>query len=360
MTLLWIYAVFTVGVSFCCSLLEAALLSIQTASLTDESGETKSLGAKRLLDIKTSRLDDALSAILIVNTVANTLGAVLVGSEARSWARATFGAGEIEFVVGLTSVVLTLVILTFSEIVPKTLGAAYARPLSSLVGHSLFALTFGMAPILVLTRALTRWLTRGERQTISRSELTAFIETARRDGILETLEARLYGRLLQFRRVRVSDVMTPRSVAVTVPESLTAGEFLERRECGIYSRVPVYRKDRDDIVGYVLQKDILRALAKGASPDKLVGSFMRSVWYLPELVSVIDALKQSLSRREALAMVTDEHGTITGLVTREDLIETLLGTEILDESDRVADLRQIAAKIRDQRLREREKRQELI
>jgi CBS domain containing-hemolysin-like protein len=340
-SLLFLYVGFALSVSFLCSLLEAALLSSRVASLT-QLRDRGSSGARLLLNIKQRRIDDAITAILTLNTVAHTLGATLAGGQAAS----VFGSAW----VGAFSAVLTFLILVFSEIIPKTLGAVYTKRLSGFVGWTLHFLTSAMTPALLLSRAITRALTRGRRDALSRGELSTLISMATRDGAITTDESRLFANLLRFREVQVEDVMTPRTVTFMVPADGTVGEFLEQREAEAFSRIPLYSGDRDNVVGYVLQREILRAAALGYDRSRPLEDFMRPIMFIPELASISSALRQILERREPAAMVTDEHGGIAGMVTLEDLTEALLGVEIVDESDRIVDMRQAAVKLRDERL----------
>ena len=341
MSLLLLFVGFALGVSFLCSLLEAVLLSSRAASLTQRRDRGSS-GARLLLDIKRQRVDDALTAILTLNTVAHTLGATMAGAQAAK----VFGSAW----VGLFSGVLTFLILVLSEIIPKTLGTVYAKQLSGFVGWTLHILTLTMAPALRLSRAITRALTRDQRDLLSRGELSALIAMATRDGAISTDESRLFANLLRFREVQVEDVMTPRTVTFMVPAETTVGDFLAQREAEAFSRIPLYSRDRDNVVGYVLQRDILRAAAQDLDRNRPLREFMRPIIFIPELASIGSALRQILERREPAAMVTDEHGGTAGLVTLEDLTEALLGVEIVDESDRVVDMRQAAVKLRDERL----------
>jgi len=351
-TTLLLFVGFALGISFCCSLLEAALLSARMASLSERRSHG-SRGAGLLLDIKQHRIDDAISAILTLNTVANTLGATLAGAEAAD----VFGSAW----VGVFSGVLTLLILILSEIIPKTLGAVYAGPLSPAVGWSLHLLTRLMWPVLFVSRGITRLLTRGRRVGFSRGELSAVIAVATREGVITTDESRLIDNLLRFERIRVEDVMTPRTVAFMLPADSTVAELMAEPEAEVFSRIPLYRGDRDGVIGYVLQRDVLRAAARDCDPATPLERFVRPVPFIPEIISVGQALRQILERREPIAMVTDEHGGIAGLVTLEDLTETILGAEIVDESDRVADLRKAALRLRDARVeRVRHRREERI
>lgn len=338
--MLVVYVVLALGISFLCSLLESALLSARTANIS-ERAESGSRGAALLLAIKNSRLDDAISAVLTLNTISNTAGAALAGNEARALGDAW---------AGVFAAVLTLLVLFLAEIPPKTLGAVYTHQLTPFVGWTLHVLTRVMAPILVLTRGLTRLLARNHETGISRREISAVITMATQQGALEREEGAVFSNLLRFQEIKISDVMTPRTVTVMVSEEMSVADFLDDSSVEPFSRLPVFGKDKDDTVGYVLKRQVLEELVRGADRQRPIGSFLREVWYLPETGSVLKALRQFLDRREHMALVTDEHGGVSGLVTLEDLVETILGVEIMDESDRHADLRAVASEVRERRL----------
>jgi len=339
--LLLVYVGFALGISFVCSLLEATLLSSRISSL-GALATAGNRGAGKLRELKQDRIDDAISAILTINTVANTLGATLAGAQAADY----FGSRW----VGVFSGVLTFLILLISEIIPKTLGAVYSRSLSGIVGHTLQALTLVMTPVLLLSRAITRVLTRGRKLTVSRGELSALIETATQDGAISDQEARLFANLLRFNDVQVEDVMTPRTVTLMLPAKTTIEELLRRRDADAFSRIPLYEDSRDNVVGYVLQRDVWQAVARNGRRSRALTDFMRPISFIPELATVGAALRQMLDRRESIAMATDEYGGVAGLVTLEDITETILGVEIVDESDRVVDMRDSAMRLREVRL----------
>lgn len=341
MNLLLVYIGLAVGVSFFCSLLEAALLSSRNSSLTEQR-DAGSSGAALLLDLKQQRVDDAISAILMLNTVANTLGATLAGAQAAK----VFGSAW----VGLFSTALVFLILVVSEIIPKTLGAVYSKSLSGFVGWSLHVLTRVMSPALVLSRQLTRLLTREQSLSYSRGELSATIADAAKDGVISPAASKIFDNLLQFDEVRVEDVMTPRTVAFMLPSNATIEELLNDHEAEAFSRIPLYGEDQDDVIGYVLQREVLKTKADGADTSLTLGRLMRPIPFIPEVATVGSAMRQFLERREPIAIAIDEHGGVSGLVTLEDLTETVLGVEIVDESDRIVDQRQAASTLRDQRM----------
>lgn len=352
MLLLLVFVGFALSISFVCSLLEAALLSTGLGALAEQKAAGRR-GAALLLQIKEERLDDAISAILILNTVANTLGATMAGAQAAR----VYGSSA----VGVFSAVLTFLILVFSEIIPKTTGALYARRLAGFVGYTLTGLTRLMAPALALSRLLTRLLAPEEPPRASKGELTALLATAARQGALSVAQTALFENLLRLDQVRVADVMTPRPMVMAMRAEATAGDLLAEPEADAFSRVIVYEGDAaDNVVGYVLQRDVLKALAMGGERSRPLSSFTRPVLFVPETLPAGAALTQLLDRREPLAVVVEEHGGVAGVVTLEDLTETVLGAEIVDESDHVVDLRQAALEYRDRRLeRLRRKRVEV-
>jgi CBS domain containing-hemolysin-like protein len=350
LALLLTFVGFALGVSFLCSLLEAAFLSVQTATLTEQRDAGRR-GAGRLLVLKQRRVDEAISAILILNTVANTLGATMAGAQAAR----VFGSAW----VGAFSGVLTLLILVVSEIIPKTLGALYAARLASFVGHTLHLLTRLLGPALALSRLLTRLMARRKRPGMSRGELGALIATASQEGAISGHESALLSNLLDFHKVRVEDVMTPRIVVLSLATTTTVEKLLATPGADAFSRIPVYRDEPDNVVGYVLQRDVLAQAAQGGDVTRTLEDYVRPIRFVPETVSVGTALRQFLQRREALGMVADEHGNVAGLVSLEDLTETVLGAEIVDESDRVVDLRKAAIEARERRLERLRKRRGL-
>lgn len=345
MILLVIYVSAAVGFSFLCSLLEASFLSARDVSLI-ERVEQGDQGARLLLDLKRERVDDALSAILILNTVANTAGATLAGAQAKD----VFGDAW----VGLFTGCLILLILIGSEIVPKTLGAVYSSRLVGFTGQSLRILTMIFGPLLRITSLITSLIASEDQVPISRGELATLITNAAREGILAHGDSRVVTNVLSWREVRVEDVMTPRTVVIMLQANSVIGDLLDHPQAASVSRIPLYTHAPDDAEAYILQRDVLAAAANGAPRSTPLTDFQRKALYVPSGQTVGGALQHMAKRREHLALVTDEFGGISGLVTMEDLFETLLGIEIVDESDRIVDLRKEAVKLRERRLRERQ------
>lgn len=346
MTLLIAYVTGALAFSFLCSILEATLLSVRSLELEERKsrGDT---GAARLLIFKEQRIDDAISSILILNTIAHTAGAALAGNQA--------GAVYGDDFVAIFSAILIFLVLFFTEIIPKTLGTVYASRLVGFVGRAISVLVWTLKPILLITRLLTGFLARHEKQPITRGELAAMVSMANREGALRDSDHRLVSNILSYDQIKVEDVMTPRTVLYALPVETTLGDFMGDPDGRIFSRIPIFEKTRDHMVGYVLQRDLLAAAAEGADPQTPIIDHAREAFSLSEDISVAQALRRITEHRQHMALACDEFGGVSGLVTLEDLMETILGVEIVDELDRVADLRSEAIKLRDRRLASRQK-----
>jgi CBS domain containing-hemolysin-like protein len=346
LSLLVLYVALALGASFLCSLLEAVLLSSREADLAPRA-ERGDKGAELLLTLKRDRVDDAISAILTLNTIAHTVGAAMAG------AQAAIAFGDVW--VGVFSGVLTLLILVVSEIVPKTLGTVHAARLAGFTGRTTWALMRLLAPILLLTRFITRLLVRGRREpSVSGRELAALVAIAARQGTLRPDVSRAVSNLLRFDEVRVQDVMTPRTVAWMLPVDATAADLLADPLHRVFSRVPLYRGSPDHVEGYVIVREVLSEAAQARDPSAPLASHKRRARIVPENITVGELLRRLIEWREQLAIAVDEFGGLSGIVTMEDAVETLLGQEILDEADTVADLRAMAVEVRDRRMRRRE------
>ncbi len=340
MLLLVVYIAFSLLIASTFSLLEAVLLSARSAALLERKN-AGSRGAGLLLELKRTRIDEALTAILTLNTAANTFGAAMAGAVASE----AYGLSE-----GIFATILTFLVLVFAEIIPKTIGANYAIAFSGITGWTLHGLVRFMRPLLVVTGGLTRRLTRSGRPPMSREELAAYIAIATREGTIEGTEQKVMANLLRFQEIYISDVMTPRTVVEMLPARTTIEEFLSNRRAKVFSRIPLYRKTFDEVDGYLLVRDLLLDVAEGTDRSQPISRYKRKIGFVPELASIADALQQFLRRREHVAVAIDEYGGVSGLVTLEDILETILGVEIVDEADRVADLRRVAAGLRDRRL----------
>ncbi|WDQ19106.1 CNNM domain-containing protein [Rhodopirellula sp. P2] len=364
--LLLIYLVSAIGFSFYCSVAEAVLLSI-TPSFIATLNKTKPIAAKRLSRLK-ANIDRPLAAILSLNTIAHTIGAAGVGAEASKLYGDTAYGGH---AVGIASALMTLLILIFSEIIPKTIGALHWRSLGPFVATSVGYLIVLLYPLVWLSEQLTKLLSGGKGQhTLTRDELSAMAEIGAQQGVLDDHESRVFQSLMRLPDLTAEDIMTPRVVIIAFPETMTVGELLSKTlpeqsgepEAGgdgssdpgaptqsdevvdlPVSRIPIYDQQLDRITGFVLKVDLLLAHTRGQS-SRTLKEFSRPVAVvrhnrpLPKLLEIL------LEGRHHLAMVSDSYGSIVGLVTLEDLVETLLGLEIVDESDRQVDLQQYARK----------------
>ena len=342
MTLLFTYLALALGVSFLCSILEAVLLSVSQSYV----GLMESRGSKsgKLLRKLKDDIDRPLSAILSLNTIAHTVGAAGVGAQAQI----VFGSAY----VGITSALLTFAILFFSEIIPKTLGATYWRKLAPVSARILRWMIWILYPFVVLSMLVTRWLSRGENgPTFSREEFSAMADRGVEEGIFEQEESDILKNLVRFNSLRVKDIMTPRIVVVGFKQEAKVADVFEEFDELRFSRLPLYGETEDDITGYILKNDLLIALAKD-NADKPLKEFKRNVLILPEIISLQDLFERLLENQEHIAIAVDEYGGFSGVVTMEDLVETLLGMEIVDEVDAIDDMQKLAR----QKWRERAKR----
>ena len=301
---------------------------------------------------KQERIEDGIGAILTLNTIAHTIGASLAGAQAaRAFASDTLTE---EAAVAGFSAILTVAVLVATEIIPKTLGTNYASALAPFVGYSVHALALVTKPILLVTGFLTRLMSRGEPEGISRGELQALVNMAQSHGAIEHDESRVLTNLLGFEGLAAEDVMTPRTVMRMIALDRTVGDFIDDQTLSEHTRIPVYEGNRDHVKGYVHQLQLLRSVARGGSRDAPLGDFMYDPWSsVSEDTTLGELLRRFLDTRDHLVIVQDAFGGTAGLVTLEDVVETLLGAEIVDEADRVVDLRVLAAELRDRRMARR-------
>lgn len=342
MGLLLFYLALAIGVSFICSILEAVLLSMNPSYISVLSKKKPKIG-KILKELKDD-IDRPLSAILSLNTVAHTIGAAGVGAQAQL----VFGNAY----VSVTSVVLTLAILIFSEIIPKTLGATYWKELSVFAAYTTKGLIFLTYPLVLLSMGITKWLSRDKKEpTVSREEFSAMAELGFEEGVFEEGESKIFKNLIRFRSLKVQDVMTPRIVVIKFQEDQTIHETLQKKEELHVSRMPVFGKSEEDITGYILKNDLYYNLSEG-NGNKTLSDIKREVMIILESVSLKVLFERLLGNQEHIAVVVDEYGGFSGVVTMEDVVETLLGMEIVDEIDTIEDMQKLARK----KWRERAKR----
>jgi len=340
--LLLVYVLLALFFSFLCSVAEAVLLSI-TPSYIAELRERDPKQADRLQALKGEGIDRSLAAILTVNTIAHTVGAIGAG------AKATSVFGDAWF--GVFSAVMTLLILFLSEIVPKTIGAVHWRRLSGFTAtyvNLLIKLTY---PLIVVSELLTRMIARGQKvHVFSRDEFVAMADIGQKSGQIDERESKIIRNLFRFKALTAEDIMTPRTVMVALQADTTVGQAYEGGGRIPYSRLPLYGKDKDDVLGFVLREDILVAHLQGHD-EAQVSTLRRDLLSVPATSALSGLMDALLKRRQHIAAVVGEFGETRGLVTLEDLVETLLGEEIMDEGDRVADMQVMARQLWERRAR---------
>ena len=333
MLLLFGYLALAIIVSFLCSIAEAVLLSVRPAYVAalERNGGA---GAAALSALR-ANLDRPLAAILTLNTISHTVGAAGVGAQAAI----VFGNQYL----GLVSAALTLMILVFSEIIPKTLGAAHWRALAPIVGVNLLWLTKLMHPIIQMSEWLTRRLSRSGASafTFSRDEMKAMADIGAEEGVIDDREREIVANLMGLKNLPVRAIMTPRSVLFSAPRDITTATFFEEHAAVPFSRIPIYRDSPDDTDAYVLKAEIFAAQANDEY-DRTLDEFARAFPIIPDVVSVFRAFEQLTRESAHAALIVDEYGALQGLVTLEDVVETLVGFEITDELDKEEDMQALA------------------
>jgi len=279
-------------------------------------------------------VDRPLAAILSFNTIAHTVGAAGVGAQAA----VVFGNQYL----GIVSAVLTLLILIFSEIIPKTIGASYWRSLVGFSVKTLNVLIVLMYPLVVLSKLITKILARDEKiASVSRAEVSAMADIGEKEGVFASTESKMIKNLVTLRNITAEDVMTPRTVIIMIQEEKSLQELHDFEPFERFSRIPVFNKNRDDITGYVHKIDVLSRLADDQHNLQLK-EIKRDVMMVDHAMKLPIVLDRFVESKEHFALVTDRFGGVAGLVTMEDIMETLLGREIMDEFDGIEDMQEYA------------------
>jgi CBS domain containing-hemolysin-like protein len=341
MTLLIVYAVISIFFSFLCSILEAALLSFTPTFLKVKSAEGRGY-AKTLTKLKKD-IDKPLIAILTINTIAHTVGAILVGVQAESLPYKVEVLGV--NMVGIVSAIMTLLILILSEIIPKTIGATYWKKLGPFTAIALNAIIFPLkyTGIIWLLTLTTKLIGKSAHvSTMSREEFISITHTAEMEGVFEDNESAMIKNLLVFKSIMAKDVMTPFPVVETANENISLQKFHASHKNLHFSRIPIFREKTHNITGFVLKDDILEELVE-ENGAKLLRDIKREIFVVDSKKPIPDLFDTFIKHRGHIAMVVDEFGNTIGIVTMEDIIETLLGLEIMDESDAIEDM-QVAAR----------------
>ncbi|MBS9782858.1 MAG: DUF21 domain-containing protein [Arcobacter sp.] len=332
MEILILLFVAVVATSFLCSILESILLSTNMSYISVLE-KNKPKDGKLLKKIKID-IDSSIASILILNTIANTLGATAIGVQAQT----VFGSHQ-TFVM-ITSIVLTFMILFFAEIIPKTIGAVYWKELAPLAAKIINIFVFITYPLIKVTQFVTQKISSESADSISREELIHSTLLSEEEGIIGDLESDIIENTLTLNNMKIKDILTPRSVVYAFERNTPIKDIIEDKRTFKFSRVPIYEGSIDNIIGLVLTKKLFRQAINNS--DETVESVMKPVISLNENIPVSKALNMFIQKKEHMFVVVDSYDQTEGIVTLEDCIETLLGLEIMDESDTTADMRRLA------------------
>ncbi|MBT8189599.1 MAG: hemolysin family protein [Bacteroidia bacterium] len=340
MGLLIFFFVLSILFSFLCSILEAVLLSV-TPSYVEQKVQSGTTTGKLLNEYKDD-IDKPLSAILTLNTIAHTVGAKGVGAQAGK----LFDNGASFLGISYESIiagVMTLAILILSEIIPKTIGANNWKSLSPFSVRTIRALIIILAPLVWISQIITKSLKKDKsKPVLSRADFSAMTQVGESSGALKKEESEIIKNLLNFEKLTVRDIMTPRTVAFMVEEDTTIEKYLAYSQASIFSRIPVFKKDKDNVTGLVLRNDIMACYVESGHTATTMKELMHEINFVSDTLQLPKLFNKLTEEKQHLFVVSDEFGSIVGLVTLEDMFETLLGKEIVDESDKVVDLQQYA------------------
>ncbi|MDC6385573.1 DUF21 domain-containing protein [Flagellimonas taeanensis] len=351
MGLLIFYALISIFFSFLCSILEAVLLSITPTFINVKKQEGKEYAAT--LESLKKDVDKPLIAILTLNTVAHTVGAILVGVQAKAAYAELYGTTERtilgfrfteDLMVGIVSTIMTILILVTSEIIPKTIGATYWRQLANFTAKSLTVMVFALkwTGLLWILQLFTKLIGKDHHGSVlSREDFTAMTDIAHEEGVFQESESKVIKNLLRFEQIKAKDVMTPRTVLKIASEDMTIKEFFEANRPLRFSRIPLYKDRMDNITGFFLKDELLEAIINKKGSESL-STIRRDILVTIRSKPIPELFEKLVENREHVSLIVDEYGSVSGLVTMEDVIETLLGLEIMDESDNVEDLQMLA------------------
>ena len=333
-TLIILFFILSIVASFLCSVLEAVLLSTTPAFADSQLEENPEIG-KELVSYH-NNIDRPLSAILTLNTIAHTVGAIGVGAQAA----VIWGDSILSTLV--IPVVMTLAILILSEIIPKTIGAVHWKKLAGFTVKTLKIIIVVLGPFVVVSQYITKFLMRGESKSVlSRSDFTAMADLGEKEGVINQQESSLMRNFMRFESVRAEDIMTPRTVVIAAQQDETLSDFHQRYPELQFSRIPIYENGIDNITGYILRDDLLAALIDNKD-DQPLHSLRRDLDFVVKGYPLTELFNKLLTKHTHITLVVDEFGGTAGVVTMEDVIETLLGLEIVDEADSSVDLQELA------------------
>ena len=342
MLLLFLLLSGTIGFSFICSILEAVILSV-TPSYVVAVRKKRPLTGHLLAGFKRDA-ERPLAAILALNTIANTAGATGVGAQAT----VLFGTAA----AGLVSALLTLLVLFLAEIIPKTIGATYWRGLAPLATRVTQALIYVMYPFVWAGGKLRRVVQRGGRPArVNEEELHAIAELGKQEGVVHDSESKVLQNVIRFGSLRVREIMTPRTVVMAAPEKAMVRDVLAERNKLLFSRIPTYSDSIETVTGYVLKSDLLLSAAEGRGGRKL-SELKRDITIVPDTQPLRELLNYFIEEQQHIAVLVDQYGGMAGVVTMEDIVESLLGSEIVDESDMEIDMQKLARRRWERRARQ--------
>jgi CBS domain containing-hemolysin-like protein len=333
MTQFIVAVVLTIGVSAFCSVLEAMVLS--TSSAETEAMINRFPKRGKLFGKMMEEMDDTISAILTLNTVANTAGASVVGTLAAD----IYGSASVGIVAGA----MTFLILIFSEVIPKNLGVAYRSKIHGYSVYPLWLIRLLMKPVTYFTRRFVRLLIKEQKSTSEEAEqeIKLLAEKGAKEGKLRHSEASVISNALTLDDVAIDDIMTPRTVVFALEDDKTVDEVFKEFNNIPFARIPVYHETIDNVVGFVRRRDLLQVMADDKH-DTLLSKMVEPALYVPETANGADTLQSFLAKHQQMAIVVDEFGSVTGVVTMEDIIEHILGREIFEKDDVAIDMRELA------------------
>jgi CBS domain containing-hemolysin-like protein len=338
--MIFVYLFGALAISFMCSVLEAVLLSTPMSFITAKEQEGKK-SATLLKNLKNS-VDRPVGAILSLNTIAHTIGSAGVGAEVtRIWGDEWFG---------IASVILTLLILIFSEIIPKTIGSNSWRSLALPSAGVIKFLIYITYPFVILSELITKLFSTKEKDntvTVSREEVSAMVDMGTDEGVFKESESRIIKSCLKLSNVKAKEIMTPKIVLEMADESMSLKEFYDANDWR-FSRIPIFKEDKDNVTGYVLKDIILEELSEDQFDIKL-SEMKRPILTFSEDESVFTIWEKMLGMREHISIIVDEFGGLRGVVTMEDVLETMIGVEIVDEQDTTTDMQELAREVYQQR-----------
>ena len=333
MDLLLLFFVLSVGVSFICSILESVLLSVNMSYVAVLEKERPTIG--QLLRLHKENINKSIASILILNTIANTLGAAAVGAQAAM----IFGNDAVVYV----SVILTFAILFLSEIIPKTIGAIYWKNLAPISAYVIRLFIWITYPIILSTLFVTNRISNGKEDSnsLTKDELLESMLLSEDDGVIDEKESDFIENILKLGEIKIGDVLTPRSVVFALDEKRTLKDIIDTEdEIFNFSRVPVYNDTIEDVSGIVLTKKLFQQAIKDDSVT--LASIKKEMFSINENIPVSKALDLFISKKDHMFLVMDNYDQTEGIVTLEDCVETILGVEIMDESDSTEDMRELA------------------